>query len=361
MMKHNTIHKNDRKILRLIAILLVACFLPAFALAEEAAGEDSDWVTFFLMCNEGMTNDGGNTGNTMMLVSMKPNTGEIRLLVFMWDTFVYFEGYDVPQRIGMPYRSSGPEETMKVFNDNFDMDVNLYMSLNYLNLASLIDTYGGVDVDVTRAERNALNGMVSSKKNKIQDEVDSGLLGQMAIELLADEYYLNDYGPDTHLNGLQAVGFGWLQYDSVYNCCLRELSVISKLFASLGASVSKKVAFYTNDTDYPEGAEGKRVVNLDEITEDDYTFLRELINPIFEKSFNNLSEDDINSISAALIRTAYLASRHGLNVFSSVKTTLLPLEAEDEYDIIAGTKGHIVDTKANSEAMKAFLFAEDND
>ena len=37
-MKHNTIHKNDRKILRLIAILLVACFLPTFALAEEAAG-----------------------------------------------------------------------------------------------------------------------------------------------------------------------------------------------------------------------------------------------------------------------------------------------------------------------------------
>ena len=84
---------------------------------------------------------------------------------FTWDTFVDYEGYDVPQKLDMPYRNNGPEEAMKVFNDNFGMNMAYYLSLNYLNLASLIDEYGGVAVDVTRAERNALNGMVGSKRS----------------------------------------------------------------------------------------------------------------------------------------------------------------------------------------------------
>ena len=147
-------------------MLLVVCLLPVFAVAEETPG-DGEWVNFLLVCNEGMNNAGGNAGNTLMVVAMNPDTGDIRLMMFTWDTFVDYEGYDLPQKIDMPYRNNGPEETMKVFNDNFGLDITRFLSLNYLNLASLIDTYGGVEVDISRAERNALNGMVYSKKENI--------------------------------------------------------------------------------------------------------------------------------------------------------------------------------------------------
>ena len=208
MMK-NRIHLKNRLgkslSLRLAALVLtVMLVLPSFALAENG-GETSDWVTFFLICNEGMTNEGGNVGSTMMVVGMNPEKGKIRLMMVTWDTFVQYPGYDTPQLISMPYRNDGPNGTMKVFDSNFGLSVERFLSLNFLNLASLIDTYGGVNVDVTRAERNALNGMVASKKEDIQDKVDSGLLTQIAIEMLANESYLNNYGPDTHLNGLQAV------------------------------------------------------------------------------------------------------------------------------------------------------------
>ena len=345
-----------RMLLRLTALMMVLCLLPLGALAEN---EGDDWVTFFLLCNEGMTNAGGNSGNTMMVVGMNPNSGKIRLLVFMWDTFVQYEGYDVPQRIGMPYRNNGPEETLEVFNTNFGMDIDLFMSLNYLNLASLIDTFGGVEVDVSRAERNALNGMVGSKEERLKAQADSGLLSQAVVEMLANEYYLNEYGPDTHLNGLQAVGFGWLQYDSVYNCCLRALEVIADLFSSVGDSIAEKVVLYSNEYDLPEDIGSRRPINLDEMTEEDIDFLRELVSPIFEKSYNNLSDEDIVGISTTLMKAAYDASRQGYDIFSAVDRTILPLEAMNEYDIVAGTKGHLVDAEANGEAMRAFLFAED--
>lgn len=346
---------------KVIAILLAVCCLLGTVSAsaentEQVRINEDDWITFLLMCNEGMQNDGANVGNTMMVVSMSPYSGRIRLMMFTWDTFVNYEGYDIPQLIDQPYRNNGPEETMKVFNENFDTDIGLFMSLNYLNLAGLIDSYGGVDVDISRAERNALNGMVTSKKENIKAMADSGLLSQMFVEMLADEYYLNEYGPETHLNGLQAVGYGWLQYDSVYNCCQREIRVIGNLFHSVGKAVENKVVFYTDASGLPEGQGGKRAINLDNVTEDDMDFLRREVDPIFTMSYNNLSEDEIAIISLALVNAAYQASRQGVNIFDMMEYAILPLEATQPYEVVAGTSGHVIDVPANIAAIKEFLF-----
>ena len=349
----------------LLALLLAVCLSATGARAEDTSTADEavtgkdGWVNFLLICNEGMNNDKGNAGNTLMVVSMHPDKGAIRLMMFTWDTFVDYAGYDVPQKLDMPYRSGGAEEAMKVFNANFGTDIHLYMSLNYLNLAGLIDDFGGVDVDISRAERNALNGMVASKKNQLQAQVDSGILSQAVVEMLAQEYYLTDFGPQTHLNGLQAVGFGWLQYDSVYNCCEREVEVIAALFRSVGADAAEKIAFYTDASGEPEDVGGKRIINLDHITEEDYAFLRQEMSPIFDKSYNNLSEDEITAISTALAKVAYQAARSGVNIFDHLDTMVLPLEAQNPYDIVAGAKGHLIDQEANRKAVEAFLYPED--
>ncbi len=343
-----------------ILALLLCCLLPAVSLAETSP-KDEGWTSFLLICNEGMNNSGGNAGNTLMAVSLNPHLGAIRLMMFTWDTFIDYEGYDLPQKIDMPYRNNGPEETLKVFNKNFGLGIDYYMSLNYLNLASLIDTYGGVEVDISRAERNALNFMVASKKENIQAQADSGLLSQLVVELLAQEYYLNDYGPDTHLNGLQAVGYGWLQYDSVYNCCQRDAQVVSKMFTSLVKTVSDMLVFYTDESGFPTVLDDRRAINLDHITDEDIAFIYRQVSPIFHMSYNNLTDETIVDITTALCHVAYKAARQGVNIFSNIKTGIFPLEATDPYDQVAGAKGHIVDKKANSEAMRKFLFGDSID
>ena len=347
---------------RIVSFFMIHIFMffliPAHGYADTIPEADErGWVDFILVCNEGMSNDGGNSGNTMMIVSMSPKTGMIKLMPFTWDTFVQYRGYDVLQRLDMPYRNNGPEETMRVFNDNFNMDIQLYMSLNYLNLASLIDAYGGVDVDVEIAERNALNGMVASKKEQLLSQADLGFISQALVDMLVEQYYLNDYGPQTHLNGMQAVGFGWLQYDSVYNCCLREVNVIKALFISVGKLISSRVALYTDESGYPENLNERRAINLDNLTEDDLLFLRQEMAPIFQMASHNLSEDNIRDISTAITRTAYIASRQGVNIFDSIKFKILPLEATRPYDLVAGTKGHIIDYEKNEAEIKDFLFS----
>ena len=341
-----------RLCLTIVSLLLVLCLLTGSACAEQ-----DNRLTFLLMCNEGMTNDGGNVQNTMMLVTFDSDTGSIRLLSFTWDSFVDVEGFDVPQTIDQPYRTDGPEGTLKTLNANFGLNLDKYISLNYLNLASLIDAFGGVEVDITRAERNALNGMVASKKKQIQTMADLGQLEQMLLELLVKEYYLDEWGSDVHLNGLQAVGFGWLQYDSVYNCCLRELSVIGNLFSKLGSVLNHQVTFMTDETGEPE-YKADRLINLDHPTDEDVEYLMKLLTPIFEKSANNLTEEQIKTISLTLARASFNSAREGADVFDNVQIKILPLEALEEYDMIAGRYGHLVDKEANAKAINDFLYGE---
>ena len=354
------------------AILLTGLLCPlAVPAAAEATEEVSDtvltteealekgWVDFYLICNEGMGNQGGNAGNTSMVVAMSEHTGTIRLMMFAWDTFVEYEGYDLPQKLDMAYRNVGPEETVKVFNANFDLGVEKYLSLNYLNLATLIDAYGGINVEVTRAERNALNSMVAAKKENIQAMADANLLEQIVVEMLAREYYLNDFGPDTHLNGLQAVGFGWLQYDSVYNCCEREVEVVADLFRSVGETLSDEVVFYTDDAEKPELADNRRLINLDDVSDEDMTFMRQAISPIFNTAYHNLTEEEIESITLAMARISYKAARQGVNILDRIEYTIFPLEVHEPYVKLGGNEGHLVDYEANSRAMRSFLYMDD--
>ena len=359
-MKTSLAKPLKRICLLMAGLLLTVCLFPACAAGEAEPAEKDDWINFLLLCNEGMNNNGGNAGNTMMVVAMDPVRGKIRLMMLTWDTFVNYAGYDVPQRMDMPYRKGGPEETVKVFRDNFHIDIDLFMSLNYLNLSTMIDRYGGLNLDITRAERNALNNMVSSKKETIQAQAKAGILSQLLVELLAREYFLNEYGPDTHVNGLQAVGYGWLQYDSVYNCCERELEVVAAFFDRVALDIANNVAFYTDATGYPERLGGRRAIDLDAVTEEDKVFLRQLISPIFQMCYHNLSEEEIIGISLTLARVAYAAAREGVDIFSSLETAVFPLEVHNPYDNVAGAKGHLVDFAANTEAMKAFLYQDDD-
>ena len=345
---------------KIIAILLALCLLPIHAIAETdtETAMDNDWVTFLLICNEGMNNDKGNAGNTLMVAAMNPTRGQIRLMMFTWDTFIDYPGYDVPQKLDMPYRNNGPEESMKVFNHNFGLNIDHYLSLNYLNLASLIDEYGGITTDITPAERDALNGMVGSKKIRLQEEVAAGQLSQTVIDMLAQEYYLNDFGPKTKLNGLQAVGYGWLQYDSVYNCCERDARVVSGLFHSTANFMTDKIALYTDANGMPEDTFGRRAINIDNMPEEDYAFIRELIAPIFEMSDNNMEEDEIKAITLSLARIAFQAEREGTDIMDLLRTTVLPLEATKPYDTVAGQQGHLVDKEKNIEAINEFLYSD---
>ena len=176
--------------------------------------------------------------------------------------------------------------------------------------------------------------------------------------MMETEYHLNEFGPDTKLNGLQAVGYGWLQYDSVYNCCEREIAIVSGLFKKISEDINEEAVFYTDKTGAPDTTDSHRAINLDNITEDDRAFLMKELSPIIQTSYNNLTKEEFMDMSIALARAAYVASREGVDIFDNIDNSVFPLEAKEPYDLVAGIEGHLIDYEKNSIQMKDFLYAE---
>ena len=57
--------------------------------------------------------------------------------------------------------------------------------------------------------------------------------------------------------------------------------------------------------------------------------------------------------------TAYVLSDRTRKYYTPEGFSKIVDEAKDPYDSVAGTGGHLVDYRKNSEAMKEFLFAEE--
>ena len=343
----------------MFSVLLLCSTAIAQGTVTSDRAEENEWITFLLLCNEGMLNDGGDVGNTVMIISINIATGSIKQLIFAWDTFIDYPGFEAMQLLDKPFRVGGPEETMKIFNENFNQNIDFYLSINFLNLASLIDDFGGVTVDVTRAERNALNGMVASKLKYIEAQLQSLMLDEVLYSVMLKSCYLEEYGAETHLNGLQAVGFGWLQYDSVANCCKREAAVIADLFDQVASYISERVTFFSKSDTPPKKTRGKRLIDLDDLTDDDIEYLYMLCSPIFNESYTNLTKDEIENISIALAHDAYNAYQSGEDIFSAIEYKVFPFEVGDPYTKIAGKRGHTIDFAANTLAINHFLYNSD--
>ncbi len=102
----------------------------------------------------------GETGlayrtDTMMLVSLNPTTQQIGILSIPRDLYVNLPGYSAPQRIntalalGEQQRAGfGPTLAMQTVQGNLGMGVNTYVIADFTTLIKLVDTIGGIDVNV---------------------------------------------------------------------------------------------------------------------------------------------------------------------------------------------------------------------
>ncbi len=350
--------KAGRKtILLMVVLCLLLTGVPGAGIAQEEEAPTGEWVDFVLICNEGMLNTGGDVGNTIMIVSMNPETMTIKLLSILWNVFIDYPGYETMQLLERPFRVNGPDEVVRLLNLNFNQHFESYLSINFMNLAGLIDDFGGVKVDVTRGERNALNGMVASKVKSAQTALSSLELDENMYQNLLETNFLADFGVDTHLNGLQAVGYGWLQYDTVYNCCQRELAVITSLFEMMRDYLVERVQLYSGSEAPEDGDPTKRQINKDNITDEDRAYVLQLLSPLVDRSFNNLSREQIDGIIETILRSTDDERALFPLVIINTLPEVSPLSGgEPPTTMIGGVNGIVVDLDAARLFVNTFLF-----
>ncbi len=148
--------------------------------------------------------------DSIIIVSVDRKNNTVKLSSILRDSYVSIEGHK-DQKICHAYAFGGAPLAIKTLNQNFNMNITDYVSINFAKLAQAIDLLGGVDITITEAERAHLN--------------------QIGDDDNPDFHYLDEAGP-VHLTGEQAVVYARLRkIDSDVERSNRQKRVIEALLA----------------------------------------------------------------------------------------------------------------------------------
>lgn len=106
-------------------------------------------VSFLLLGVDSLdSNTDSNTrSDTIMVVNMNLESGDVNLISIPRDTYASIDGYG-KQKINHSYNYGGPELTLKTVNNLLGTNLEHYVTLSYGFVGDVVDIVGGVDVDV---------------------------------------------------------------------------------------------------------------------------------------------------------------------------------------------------------------------
>lgn len=103
--------------------------------------------------------------DSIIILSVNENDNTIKMISVLRDTWLAVEGFG-NQKINAAYYYGGPVLAVKTLNQYFNLDIKEYATVNFSQLADVIDAVGGVDLTITEVEAYRINlhkvGKVSS-------------------------------------------------------------------------------------------------------------------------------------------------------------------------------------------------------
>lgn len=231
------------------ASFLAAGFLHGklnYAASDSASDEPfkADGVkNILLIGNDSRTEDESGRSDAMILISISDRTNSIHMTSLLRDMYVDIPGHD-GNRLNAAYAYGGPELLMETLKENFDIEVNRYMLVNFQAFANLVDAVGGVDLEVTNEEVQYINGYLV-EYNQLEgrpegtDYLDTSLSGEI------------------HLNGPQALAYCRNRYIGTdFARTERQRKVLS------AAMKSAPLALATNGSELIDGVLSNITTNL---------------------------------------------------------------------------------------------------
>lgn len=104
----------------------------------------------------GVDADEGDQGRSdcILLMSFEKESGTLRMCSIARDTMVTIPGEGIKTKLGHAYSRGGPEKAVETLNENFGLNITHYASVNFSQMADIVDLMDGVEVQLTQAEWN---------------------------------------------------------------------------------------------------------------------------------------------------------------------------------------------------------------
>ena len=160
-------------------------------------------------------------GDTEIIVSVNRDTGSIKMTSILRDSYVTVPGYSNKKKINSAFQigsnrkgpsgdplgaSGGAALAMRTINRNFQMNLQYCVAINFNGLASIIDSLGGIDIPVTRAEARYINSYLKKKPPAYDNRAKGERVPlDWDAEKKAGSQDVTDGKLILHMDGVQAV------------------------------------------------------------------------------------------------------------------------------------------------------------
>lgn len=129
--------------------------------------DDEDLVNILLVGQDRRPGEGRQRSDSMIIVSMNPDTKEISMVSFLRDLYVRIPGY-TDNRLNASYAFGGFDLLKETLTENFGVHVDACFEVDFNGFESVIDAVGGVDVELSAAEARIVG--VSAGMNHLDGE-----------------------------------------------------------------------------------------------------------------------------------------------------------------------------------------------
>lgn len=169
------------------------------------------------------TRQDNNVGRSdaIVILTVDKAHNKLKLTSIARDTYVAIEGHS-KDKLTHAYAYGKSQLAVKTLNQNFNLEISDYVTMNFFGLARVIDYINGVTVNVTEAEKNELNRNIFPEMRSLKMECPD----------------IASAGEQT-LNGAQAVCYARIRHiDSDVQRGNRQKTVLMAMFnkaKSLGA------------------------------------------------------------------------------------------------------------------------------
>lgn len=180
--------------------------------------KDKDILNILLIGTDGRTVNERGRSDSMILMSVNKKSGRITMTSFLRDSYVNVPGFG-NTRLNHAYAYGGPSLLMDTIEQNFKIEIDKYIRVNFYSFVSVIDTIGGVDINITDDEIQYFNRYLYGINQREGRDPEKGKL---------------EKGGKYKLDGCQALAYSRIRYVGTdFQRTERQRTVLEQVFQHL--------------------------------------------------------------------------------------------------------------------------------
>ena len=251
----------NKQICAVLCALLLALLLPACALGDYSMpvkdgdlsvyeGLDKNVKNILLIGTDTRENEmASGRADTMMICSINQTTGVVNVISLARDTWVTMGDNGHENKLNAAHSFGGPNLLMQTINRTYNLNIENYVTVNFYGICDIVDTMGGVTIQLEESEPWAINTTVEESygdygDTPIQripsDATEARLCGAQALAYARIRKLDNDFGRQARQRKLlmamarEVVNSSIPQMISLATTCFDYVSTNMSLFDIIG-------------------------------------------------------------------------------------------------------------------------------